>query len=162
MNTPPRSPVDGPSGDRAEAIRELEAGFTELMGTFRRLVTENAQLVSDGLSPSAFRVFLTIAQHESISPGSLSETLLTDKSHISRSVRDLENRGLVKREFDPNDARSSLLSATRHGLEQLEKANKPRESALLAELEGWPERDIRNLARLLHRISALSTRPSSS
>lgn len=47
----------------------------------------------------------------------LSYDLQIDKASISRSVQSLEEKGLLKKEQDPNDKRQNLLFLTDEGIE---------------------------------------------
>jgi len=151
---------DGPAGDgpaateRADAVRALEAEFGELIGRFRRMISEAAHRVNPGLMPGAYKVFTTIARRAPITSSALAETLMTDKGQISRMVRELEDLGLVGRAPDPSDGRSSLLSPTAEGLERLAAARSPHEHSLFDALEHWPLDEIRSLTRLLHALTA--------
>ncbi|MGN8553583.1 UNVERIFIED_CONTAM: MarR family transcriptional regulator [Microbacterium sp. SLM126] len=139
---------------RTEAVRALEAEFGELINRFRRVISENANRVSPGMLPGAYKVFTTIVRRESITLSALAESLMADKGQISRTVRELEQLGLIERTPDPDDGRSSLLSATPAGLERLAQARAPQERTLVDALEDWPIDDIRNLSRLLHALTA--------
>ncbi|MBD7956174.1 MarR family transcriptional regulator [Microbacterium sp. Sa4CUA7] len=139
---------------RTEAVRALEAEFGELIGQFRRVVTEHANRISPGMLPGAYKVFTTIVRRGSVTQSALAEHLLVDKGQLSRTVRELEQLGLVQRTPDPSDGRASLLSATPEGLERLDAARAPQENALAASLEEWSVDEIRSLARLLHALSA--------
>ncbi|WP_205789322.1 MarR family winged helix-turn-helix transcriptional regulator [Microbacterium sp. CPCC 204701] len=139
---------------RTEAVRALEAEFGELISRFRRIILENANRVSPGMLPGAYKVLTTIVRRESITLSALAETLMSDKGQISRTVRELEQLGLVQRTPDPDDGRSSLLSPTTEGLERLAAARAPQESTLVDALDEWPVDDIRNLTQLLHALTA--------
>ena len=145
---------------RTEAVRALEAEFGELINRFRRIITENANRVSPGMLPGAYKVFTTIVRREGITLSALAEALTADKGQISRTVRELEQLGLIERTPDPDDGRSSLLSPTPFGLERLAEARAPQESLLVDALEEWPVDDILNLTRLLHALT-LGERPAS-
>lgn len=139
---------------RTEAVRALEAEFGELINRFRRIISENANRVSPGMLPGAYKVFTTIVRRESVTLSALAESLMADKGQISRTVRELEQLGLIQRTPDPEDGRSSLLSPTADGLERLALARAPQERTLVDALEDWPIDDIRNLSRLLHALTA--------
>jgi DNA-binding MarR family transcriptional regulator len=109
--------------------------------------------VSPGLLPGAYKVFTTIARRQSVTQSALAEHLLVDKGQLSRTVRELEQLGLVERAPDPSDRRSNLLSPTALGLERLAAARLPQEDLLLDTLTDWPVDDIRNLTRLLHALT---------
>ncbi|WP_423793887.1 MarR family winged helix-turn-helix transcriptional regulator [Microbacterium yannicii] len=139
---------------RTVAVRALEAEFGELINRFRRIITENANRVSPGMLPGAYKVFTTIVRRERVTLSALAEALMSDKGQISRTVRELEQLGLIERTPDPDDGRSSLLSPTTEGLERLAAARAPQESTLVDALEEWSLDDIRNLTRLLHALTA--------
>ena len=139
---------------RTEAVRALEAEFGELISRMRRVLADNAQRVSPGMLPGAYKVFTTIVRRESVTLSSLADSLMADKGQISRTVRELEELGLITRTPDPADGRSSLLSPTPEGLERLAAARAPQESVLLNTLEEWSVDEIRGLTRLLHALTA--------
>ena len=139
---------------RTEAVRALEAEFGELISRMRRVLADNAQRVSPGMLPGAYKVFTTIVRRESVTLSSLADSLMADKGQISRTVRELEELGLITRTPDPADGRSSLLSPTSEGLERLAAARAPQESVLLNTLEEWSVDEIRDLTRLLHALTA--------
>lgn len=143
---------------RTDAVRDLEGEFSELISRMRRLLMENAQRVSPGMLPGAYKVFTTIARRERISQSALAEHLVVDKGQLSRTVRELEQLGLIRRDPDPDDGRASILSPTALGLDRLAHARAPQEDTLVKALDGWPVDDIRNLTRLLHALTT-STLP---
>jgi len=139
---------------RTDAVRALEAEFGELISRMRRVLADNAQRVSPGMLPGAYKVFTTIVRRESVTLSNLADSLMADKGQISRTVRELEELRLITRTPDPADGRSSLLSPTPEGLERLAAARAPQESVLLNTLEEWSVDEIRDLTRLLHALTA--------
>ncbi len=148
------------SGARIDAVRALESDFGELMARIRRIISENATSVSPGMLPGAYKVFTTIVARESVTQSALAEILLVDKGQLSRTVRELEQLGLIQRSPDPSDGRSSLLSPTEHGRERLAVARRPQEDSLARALDEWDLEDIRNFGRLLRALTA-GVRPDS-
>ncbi len=154
---PPMPDADPPSDTpeaRAAAVRALEAEFGELITHFRRVISENANRVSPGLLPGAYKIFTTIARCETVTVSSLSERMLLDKGQVSRMVRELEELDLVERSTDPADGRSFLLQLTPLGEERLAAARLPQEGRLLRTLEDWSLADIGSLTRLLHALAS--------
>lgn len=147
-------PARGSEGVRADAVRALEAEFSELITHFRRLIMENADRVSPGMLPGAYKTFTTIARCGQVTASALSERMLVDKGQISRTVRELESLGLIERSPDPRDGRSSLLSLTSHGEAKLAEARLPQEGLLMRHLSEWSVDDIDNLTRLLHALGS--------
>lgn len=147
---------------RAEAVRALEAEFSELLTHFRRLIMENANRVSEGMLPGAYKTLTTIARSEQVTVSTLAERMLMDKGQVSRTVRELEELGLVERTPDPADGRSSLLRLTPHGSDRLAAARLPQEGLLMHTLQDWSVADIGNLSRLLHALATGATPQSES
>lgn len=85
-------PICAPEGEdsRAQAVRGLESEFGELINHVRRLLAANADRMSPGMLPGAYKVFTTIARRESVTLSVLAETLIADKGQVSRTVRELE------------------------------------------------------------------------
>lgn len=146
----------GPEADeeRGDAVRALEAEFGELITHFRRIVMENANRVSPGMLPGAYKTLTTIARHEQVTASALAERMLVDKGQVSRMIRELEGLGLIGRSPDPNDGRSFLLSLTPLGRERLAEARLPQQGLLLKALTGWSIADIEDLTRLLHALGS--------
>jgi len=142
-----------PADDRAAALRELESEFGELFSLVRRLYLAGAQRLSPGLSPGAFKLFSVIARRGEVTASDLVERTLSDKSQVSRIVRELEDHGLVQRTPDPRDGRSSLLSPTADGLARLLVVREHSDERLIGSLEQWDIADIRQLTSLLHALS---------
>ncbi|WP_217177583.1 MarR family winged helix-turn-helix transcriptional regulator [Streptomyces sp. AC495_CC817] len=139
---------------RADSVRALEAEFGELITHFRRILLENANRVSPGMLPGAYKTFTTIARCEQVTVSALAERMLTDKGQISRTVRELEGLGLIERSADPSDGRSFLLRLTPLGHERLAEARLPQEGLLLTTLADWSIADIDNLTHLLHALAS--------
>ncbi|GAA1962942.1 MarR family winged helix-turn-helix transcriptional regulator [Microbacterium deminutum] len=139
---------------RTRAVRALESEVGELINQFRIVLIANAERLSHGMLPGAYKVFTTIVRKETVTISALADSLMMDKGQLSRTVRELEHLGLVHRTPDPEDGRSSLLSPTAEGLERLGDARRPQENDLLTRLHDWPVEEIEHLARLLHALSA--------
>ncbi|KNY06141.1 MarR family winged helix-turn-helix transcriptional regulator [Microbacterium sp. GCS4] len=149
--------VEASEGARTAAVRALEAEFSELITHFRRLIMDNANRVSPGMLPGAYKTFTTIARCGSVTSSALAERMLVDKGQLSRTVRDLEELDLIRRSPDPSDGRSSLLSLTPHGEAKLLEAREPQEGMLMRNLADWSVADIDSLTRLLHALSSGAT-----
>ncbi|WP_102191722.1 MarR family winged helix-turn-helix transcriptional regulator [Microbacterium aurantiacum] len=142
---------------RAAAVRALESEFGELISRIRRIIMENANRVSPGMLPGAYKTLTTIARCEQVTVSALAERMLVDKSQASRMVRELEELGLIERSADPSDGRSSLLRVTPLGTERLAAARLPQEGMLMQTLEEWSLTDIDSLTRLLHALATGAT-----
>jgi DNA-binding MarR family transcriptional regulator len=142
---------------RTHAVRALEGEVTELINQYRQVLVANAERLSRGLLPGAYKVFTTIVRMETTTTSALADALMMDKGQLSRTVRELEHLGLVHRTPDPADGRSSLLSPTAEGLDRLAAARRPYENSLVTTLDDWPVEEINHLARLLRALSSGTT-----
>lgn len=138
---------------RTDAVRALEAEFSELVTQFRKQIQAVAQRVSPGMLPGAYKMLTTIERRGPLTLSSLSECLVADKGLASRTVRELEKLDLIQRTPDPDDGRSSLLSLTPLGAERLSAARGPADSRMQVILQGWSLGDIQQLTTLLHALS---------
>lgn len=75
------------------------------------------------LSVIQYLVLTAIAEHESRSPSDLADLLATDRSTISRILKQLVQRGLVLRSLGAPDARLTQLNLTPKGREKLNSAS---------------------------------------
>lgn len=142
------------SGDpRERAIRSVEAEFSEIAQRFHRIITRNAERLSPGLLPGAYKVFTAIVRHGPVKASELVERMTVDKGQLSRLISMLEERGLVARTPDPSDRRAQLLEATPEAKARLEEVRGPRENGLFRELQAWPVEDVERLAALLHSLA---------
>jgi DNA-binding MarR family transcriptional regulator len=95
-----------------------------------------------GMSITAHEVMLHLLHQPHLSQQALAHRVFTAKSHLSAVVRDLEARGLIKRERDASDARARTLTLTRSGKTQARRAHAI-QSLLVAQMgEGVSEADM--------------------
>ena len=97
--------------DESEQLHELFMGLVRVAG----LLQPDQEL--PGLSVSLSQAF---AIHEldhgsGLSQQELADRLFLEKSTVSRMVADLENKGLVRRERDPDNRRTYRLKLTDAG-----------------------------------------------
>ncbi len=115
-------PAAPPEEEAREAADECRRHLTSLLA-FRLIrladrVSRGASLVYEtrfGISNVELRVLVVLNEDQPLSVNELARRAYTDKGWISRSVRDLEARGLTKRDGHPSDSRVSLVSLTEQG-----------------------------------------------
>lgn len=93
--------------------------------------TLSRRLTPLGIRPAEHDVLANLLRHPGISQQALADRCFIAKSHISALVSALEARGLVRRAFDPGDARARQLYVTPEG-----QALAERSGAVLSELVG--------------------------
>jgi DNA-binding MarR family transcriptional regulator len=74
-----------------------------------------SRLAPLGVRTAEHEVLANLVRDPGISQQVLAERCFTAKSHISGLLRSLEERGLVRRDADPSDARARQLFVTRAG-----------------------------------------------
>lgn len=102
-----------------------------------------------------FDVLITLGAHERLRMTDLANAVLLSSGGLTRLVGRLENRGFVRREPDPADARSFLASLTDDGRAALAEARVTHD-AVIEELLGsrLSDYEIRALAEILGRALA--------
>lgn len=71
------------------------------------------------LSPTEVTVLRYIDHHPDVSAGTVAAGTGLQRSNLSRALRDLEAKGLVRRSADPADSRQVVLRSTRQAAENL-------------------------------------------
>lgn len=105
-----------------------------------------------GLKNTDLRILNTLDGHDDGLPVSeLARRVHVDKGWISRSVKQLERRGLVGAKPDPADPRRTLVSMSDVGREKLEEVRPHSLQAEVALLDGI---DARKLKAMLDRLEA--------
>jgi DNA-binding MarR family transcriptional regulator len=74
-----------------------------------------SRLAQLGVRTAEHEVLANLVRDPGISQQVLAERCFTAKSHVSALLRSLEERGLVRRDADPSDARARQLFVTRAG-----------------------------------------------
>lgn len=98
-----------------------------------------------GLRPTDLRLLNILDGEEPLAVREMSRRAHVDQAWVSRSLRDLESRNLVKRQSDPLDSRLTLVSLTAHGRKTLDEV---RPYALKSErllLGGIDEKKLKTL-----------------
>ncbi len=148
--------MTGASAARAEAfdteIRNLEHEFTLLLGHIRRSFRENAHRVSPGMLPGTYKVLTFLASDGPVTASEIAEKFMLDKGHVSRMIKDLDDRKLVLRDTNPSDKRAFLLSVSEFGRDRLNVARRPTRDGLATALAGFDPEDIATTSRVLNAL----------
>ena len=142
---------------RAFLSEEEELAWRRLLETHAALVTalDDRLLAEHNTALRAIEALIQIAhaEHGSLSVSDLAERIGLSPSRTSRLAMELEREGLVERQRDATDSRSTRVAVTQAGRERLLEAAPAYFSTIRAHLfEGLGERDIKQLARILGRI----------
>lgn len=140
--------TDEPS-DLDLAVARVEHELAGLIARIRVSWREAAVTVHPDLQPLGYQVLTSIATGKATSAGAIIERLQTDKSAVSRQVRQLEELGLVESVRDPDDRRARVLVATDLAQERVAAARARYEERLGERLKAWSADDLDHVADLL-------------
>ncbi len=84
----------------------------------------NRNLEEFGINTTQLHLLFEIAHHTNINQEMIATRCNVNKGAVARSIRKLEDNGLVKREIDENNRRQNILSLTKDGEDVLGKAGK--------------------------------------
>ena len=127
--------------------RDLVAGVAQLANLLNRRLAPI--LDKAGITPQQWGVLLAIASSaEPYSLAALARKLAVTKQNMTGMVDRLEQLGLIEREEDPTDLRSSRLRLSRRGRATLDRFKVPYEEWL----RGLGGREVEQLERAINRL----------
>ncbi|WP_433800121.1 MarR family winged helix-turn-helix transcriptional regulator [Actinomycetospora sp. CA-084318] len=119
--------------------------------------TSRATLAPWDVTPSQLRALGVLMRHGSARPGALAKHLGIAPRSATEVVDALEERGLVRRETDPDDRRATLVVVTDQGRELGRAVRQARAAEADRVFAGLGEHDRAELRRLLRKL--VSTNP---
>jgi len=127
-------PVSPPRGDEAvAAVRRFARYFTRRIGALR------AGLYASPFSLVESRVLYEIARRDRPAAGEIAAALDLDNGYLSRILRALARRGLVRRDRARDDARRLSLALTPRGRTAFAKLDRGSEGEVATLLRPLPE-----------------------
>ena len=151
-------PVSG--GDRLwSSLVGNDVAFLLARANARSLALANAALGEYGLKARSYSVLALAAEDTRPTQRELSEFLRLDPSQIVSLVDELQGRGLVVREPDPNDRRANVVVGTDAGRELHRLA---RDAAQAAEIDSFGSLDAEDRERLTEMLRVLAADPTES
>jgi DNA-binding MarR family transcriptional regulator len=159
--TPERVPV--PTKPRPEAESERPPFPPVLMERIGFLLSmskggaENicmSALEPVGLHVRQYGLLLVLATEGPLSQGELAEWVRTDRTTMVAFVDDLEERGYVRRERNPDDRRAYLLQLTPEGRRALARGRELMRGAEDRLMGSLSERERQQLLKLLGKVAA--------
>jgi DNA-binding MarR family transcriptional regulator len=124
-----------------------------LMHAMKTHILEALREDANGLAPGAWRALLFFAQNPGSTPSDLAAHAQRDKAQIARVIKELVDAGYLKREPDPKDGRSHLLTLSARGRAIEEKMRAHRRRLGLRLVAGFGDRERAQLSSLLRRLS---------
>jgi DNA-binding MarR family transcriptional regulator/GNAT superfamily N-acetyltransferase len=141
----------GQTEDTVAALRRFSRFFTRQLG----LLDEH--LLDSGQSLTEVRVLYELAHREAPAAADLVRELGLDAGHLSRLLRRLAARGLVRQRSDAVDARRRVLTLTaagRKAIAGLEQAASRQVAALVAHLDAGRAAELRAALLTIERALA--------
>jgi DNA-binding MarR family transcriptional regulator len=142
--------------------KTLTASAARLRLAIARTARRLRQEASEGLTPTSAAALATVERHGPLTPSELAEIERIRRPSATRSLRGLEDAGLVRRTPDPTDGRSSLVHLTAAGREHLRRLRGRKNAYLAKRMRALPEADLETLERaaeILERMQE-SERPA--
>ena len=132
--------------------------------TFNRFYTKQIGVLQQGWLGSPYslteaRVLYEIAQHEQPTATDVGRELGIDAGYLSRMLRSLEQRGLVRRTRSEADGRSAYLSLTQKGRIILGRLDQQTQEDVAARLGKLSTGDQRRLVDAMHTIEEVLGAP---
>src|SRR3954453_7282603 len=113
------------------------------------------QEAGTGLSPTLTAALATVERHGPLTPSELAARERVQRPTATRLVARLEAEGLVVPMSDPQDRRSSLITASPEGREVLRLARTRKDLFLAERLRRLPAEDRATLARAAVLLESL-------
>jgi DNA-binding MarR family transcriptional regulator len=117
-----------------------------IVRTARRLRQEAAGGASE-LTPTGAAALATVERHGPLTPSELAEVERVKRPTATRTLRLLEEAGLVDRAADPGDGRSCLVSVNVAGRERLRRLRGRKNAYLARRMRDLPDHDVETLER---------------
>jgi DNA-binding MarR family transcriptional regulator len=137
-----------PLADTASRLR------LAIVRTSRRLRQESAGAAKE-LTPTSVAALATVERHGPLTPSELAEIERIKRPTATRTLRVLEEAGLVDRSPDPGDGRSCLVAVNTAGREQLRRLRGRKNAYLARRMRGLPDEDVETLERAAEILEAL-------
>lgn len=132
-------------------MQTIAPAATELPARLRLVLTRSArrlrQEADGGLSPSLTSALSTIDRHGPLTPSRLAEVERIQRPTATRLVAGLEEKGLVRREADPDDGRVSHVRASADGRALLKRMRSRKNAYLAKQLRGLDDDEVETLER---------------
>jgi DNA-binding MarR family transcriptional regulator len=132
---------------------------TDLAGRLRLAIVRTArrlrQEAGTDLSPTLTAALATIERHGPLSPSRLSELERVQRPTATRTVANLEERGLVVRSADPVDGRGTLVAVSAAGRTLLKSVRGRKNAYLARRLRDLPADEVADLERAAEILERL-------
>lgn len=142
------------------ADRRVNPQRTKAVRRFNRFYTQKIGVLQEGLLRSPYslqeaRVLYELAHQDQATPTQLAGELGIDPGYLTRILRALESRGLLRRTASPTDGRQSLIALSPAGDAAFQQLNEASQRDVDAMLEALSEEDQDRLLTSMEMIERL-------
>lgn len=139
--------------EHAASTRDLARALSIAIGRVNRRMLAATEALGQG----QLNALVTVLRAGPIRPGDLAQREFVSAPTMTRTLRDLEEKGLVSRVDDPADGRSILVSATEEGEHEVLRARSARAEILEELIEQLEPADRDALRAALPALEHLAT-----
>ena len=100
-----------------DTIDDINIGFIISVASNQYLKQNDNYLKEIDLNVAQTKVLMTLIDYENVSIDFLAKKTFMSKSSVTKSVKNLEKKGLVNKEIDENDNRKKVITVTPKGKE---------------------------------------------
>lgn len=105
-----------------------------------------------GISVSQLPVLVALKDGARLSQKELTRLAGVEQPSMAQLLARMERDGLIRRDPDPTDGRSSLISLSDHAIDRIEPARAILAKGNTEALAGFTESEVETLTALLHRV----------
>lgn len=138
--------VESHSSDAVQAVRRFNRFYTKQIGALQHV------WLASPFSLAEARVLYELAHREQPTATEVGKELGLDAGYLSRMLRSLEHRGLVRRTRSDSDGRRTHLSLTREGQAAFARLDQQTHDDVAGMLRKLPVGDQRRLVAAMHVI----------
>lgn len=134
------------------AIGDIEVQFALLADRYRQRVRGRAAEIDEHLQPSGYRALKVLVDFGPTGASAIADRLGTDRSVVSRQLRQLADLGLIVKDRDATDGRAVVVRATPEAVARMEAMNRSGRDRFRSRLGAWSQRDLAEFGRLLAKL----------
>ncbi|MFK4761231.1 MarR family winged helix-turn-helix transcriptional regulator [Microbacterium sp. ZW T5_45] len=142
-NEPTRAKLEAQLGDRINA----------LLSATRALSERSAAQFHEGLQPASFHIARWLHAFGPAKPSVIAEAVGMDRSSTSTLLRRMLALGLISQTPSPDDRRSVIVDLTAAGTARVTAVLQERGAEYFSRLQDWSTDDLRELERLLGKLT---------
>jgi len=101
--------------DKTELLQEFMQTILQTRASFKQAIQRGLKKHDIDITYEMLQVMACLWKHEGVNQQELADKTFKDKASLTYLINNLEKRGLVIRQEDPNDRRNKLILVTERG-----------------------------------------------